>query len=155
MVFRWRFVFWCTIDISYRSCDIPKCRTSRCRRIVPKASIYRNSELRYIEKSCGKFRCIEISNFDISEYRAFFALHPVVSSCFICRYWAKASMYQISNSYRLVFLLIGIVSNSIPISVSYRTRFRYRYRIELDSDIGILSNSILISVSCRYLKLII
>ena len=45
---------------------------------------------------------------------------------------------------------IGIVSNSIPISVSYRTRFRYRYRIELESDIGIVLNSIPISVSYRH-----
>ena len=69
--------------------------------IVSKVPIYRKSNFRYIS------------------YRTWFALHPQAFPSFACRYWDQSfhvAWYQISNT--LVFLFIGFVSNSIPISIS-------------------------------------
>ena len=65
------------------------------------------------------------NTFDISEYRNFDMSYisnvfwPLASPCYFCRYWTKASMYQlpgieiVSNN----FSFVGIASNSIPISI--------------------------------------
>ena len=80
------------------------------------------SKLRYIDIS--KYRSFVVSeyrSFDISKCRTCFALDPLASSCYSCRYWMKAifDALSVSESYnRLIFLLIDIVSNSIPISIS-------------------------------------
>ena len=96
--------------------------------------MYRNIEKIDISKcqnfDISKYRKIDISKyrlFDISKYRMFgiskyrtsVALHPRACPCFVCRYWwTKAWMCQISKSYRFyIFLLIVIVSKSIPISI--------------------------------------
>ena len=77
-------------------------------------SIYRNIE--NIEVSIYR----NIENIKVSTYRniervwPFIPWHPRV----LYAVWTTLSMYRISKSYRLVFLIIGLLSNSIPISIS-------------------------------------
>ena len=85
---------------------------------------------------------------DISNYRTFGVSYrtclavycTLVFSFFIQILNESIKIHNIEVIYRSVFLVL---------SASYETRFRYRYRIELDSDIGIVSNSIPISLSYR------
>ena len=101
--------------------------------IVSEVSMYRNIELRYIGISsffCPSSRGVLVfylqllsESFDVSNIE-------LVSISFFA-YWY---CIELDSD-------IGIVSNSIPLSVSYRTRFRYRYLIELDPDIGVVSIS--------------
>lgn len=79
-----------------------------------KLSIYRNIKIsRYRDTTFDISKC---QSFDMS-YRTGLALHPLASPCFRCWRWTKASMYQISKQYRVVY---SVCPSVCP------------YRIELD-----------------------
>ena len=119
--------------------------------IVSKVSIYRNIErwIYCIERVLPSIPWRPRVFYENTERKLPCINISIVSiNVFFC----SSASYRTRFRYRHRIELdsdIGIVLNSIQTSVSYRTRFRCRYRIELDSDIGIVSNSIPISVSYR------
>lgn len=124
----------------------------------------------------AQFFSCRIERFDASIYRTVnfwyqvyrvvlnaFCPSPPVIPVFSWWYWTNSSdVYMIPCRvsdveivytwyiylHRFGFWFIGIVSNSIPVSISCLARLRYRCLRWLDSDVDIVSNSIPILISC-------